>query len=110
VRKILVGGFGPIARLGLRAFFDQSPFDVVAECPINNVMNQLAATSADVVVLDLDAPDTDELARLLVVHHRVTAITCSVNGSQMMVYPASGNGQSHNRELTAAALAEAARS
>jgi DNA-binding NarL/FixJ family response regulator len=111
VQRILVGGFGPIARLGLRAILDRPAVGIVTECQPHGVMKLLAAGSSDVVVLDLDAPGTDEFARLVVTRHpAVTVIACSVDQSLMRVYPRSGNGQFHGRELTAAALAEAVRS
>jgi DNA-binding NarL/FixJ family response regulator len=110
VPRILVGGFGPIARLGLRAILDQPAVGIVAECERHSVMKQLAATSSNVVVLDLDTPGTDGLARLVVARHpAVTVIACSVDRSLMRVYPRFGNGRSCGRELTAAALADAAR-
>jgi DNA-binding NarL/FixJ family response regulator len=111
VQRILVGGFGPIARLGLRAILDQPAVEVVAECEPGRVMTLLAATSADVVVLDLDAPGTDQLARTVAAarHPAVTVIACSVDRSLMRVYPRTGSGHVYCSGLTAAALAEAAR-
>jgi hypothetical protein len=111
VPRILVGGFGPIARLGLRAILDQPAMGIVAECQPHSVMKLLATGSSHVVVLDLDDSGTDQLARSVVARHpAVTVIACSVERSLMRVYTPFGNGRSHDRELTAAALAEAARS
>jgi DNA-binding NarL/FixJ family response regulator len=110
VPRILVAGFGPIGRLGLRAILDQPAVEVVGECQIDMVMKMVAATSPDVVVLDLNAFGADELALSVVASHpAVTVIACSVDRALMRVYPRSGNGQSYGRELTAAALVEAAR-
>lgn len=109
--RILVGGFGPIARLGLRAILDQPAGHIVAECRPGSVMKKLTASSSNVVVLDLDTSGTDELARIVAARHpAVTVIACSVDRSLMRVYPRTGKGRSYGRELTAAALAEAARS
>ena len=108
--RILLGGFGPIARLGLREIFDQPAVEVVAECEPGRVMTFLAAGSADVVVLDLDAPSTDQLARTVAARHpAVTVIACSVDQSLIRVYPRTGSGHAYYRGLTPAALAEAAR-
>ena len=107
---ILVGGFGPIARLGLRAILDQPAIGIVAECQLHSVMKLLATGSSHVVVLDLDASGTDQLARSVVARHpAVKVIACSVNRSLMRVFPRSESGQSYGRELTAAALVEAVR-
>jgi DNA-binding NarL/FixJ family response regulator len=110
VPRILVGGFGPIARLGLHAILDQAAVEVVAECEPDRVMTSLAAISSDVVVLDLDAPGTDQLARTVAARHpAATVIACSVDRSLMRVYPRTGSGHAYCRGLTAAALAEAVR-
>jgi AmiR/NasT family two-component response regulator len=110
VQRILVGGFGPIARLGLREILDQAAIEIVAECEPGLVMTFLAAVPSDVVVLDLDASDTDQLARTVAARHpAVTVVACSVDRSLMRVYPRTGSGHAYSRELTAAALAEAAR-
>ena len=108
--RILVGGFGPIARLGLRAILDQAAVEVVAECRPGRVMTLLAATSPDVVVLDLDAAGTDQLARTVAARDpAVTVIACSVNRSLMRVYPRTASGHVYCRGLSAAVLAEAVR-
>jgi DNA-binding NarL/FixJ family response regulator len=111
VSRVLMGGFGPIARAGLRAIFDEAGVEAVHECGADRVMTVVATTTPDLVVLDLDTPGALESAAIMASRHRhLTVIGCSVDSSSMHVYARFGDGRAHRRELTIGGLTAAVRS
>ena len=112
MRRVLMGDFGAIARLGLREFLSEQGFDIVAEeGETEEVMDLLMKVRPDVVVLDLD---TDEglsmAARITSDYPAVKVIACSSEEPRMVVFPPFHNGESYGAQLSPQVLAEVVRS
>jgi len=106
VVRVLVGGFGEVARRGIREILQAAEF-VVDECGIDAVMSVVCATRPDALVVDTGPGEDVALAvAVAVAHPGVTVVACSTEGTAMRVYPRSGGGQFFSRSLSAAALVE----
>jgi DNA-binding NarL/FixJ family response regulator len=110
--RVLIGGFGAIARLGLRDVLDEEGFDVVAEQgPPDQLLELLTTVRPDVVLLDLDTESSVEFAgRISIDFPAVKVIACSPEDSTMRVFPPFHRGESYVSQLDPIALAETVRS
>lgn len=110
--RVLIGGFGAIARLGLREVLDEEGFDVVAEEGTRDeLLDLLTALRPDVVLLDLDTESSVEFAgRICTDFPAVKVIACSPEESTMRVFPPFHHGESYVSDLDPIALAETVRS
>jgi DNA-binding NarL/FixJ family response regulator len=110
--RVLIGGFGAIARLGLREVLAEEGFDVVAEQrPPDELLELLTSVRPDVVLLDLDTESSVEFAgRIAVDYPAVKVIACSPEDSTMRVFPPFHHGESYISALDPVALAETMRS
>lgn len=109
--RVLIGGFGAIARLGLREVLDEEGFDVVAEqgAP-GELLDLLTRVRPDVVLLDLDTESSMEFAgRISTDFPAVKIIACSAEESTMRVFPPFHHGESYVSNLDPHALAETVR-
>ena len=109
--RVLIGGFGAIARLGLRDVLDEEGFDVVAEqgAP-DELFDLLTRVRPDVVLLDLDTDSSVEFAgRISTDFPAVKIIACSAEESTMRVFPPFHHGESYVSNLDPHALAETVR-
>ena len=109
---MLIGGFGAIARLGLREVLDEEGFDVVAEQgPPDELLELVTSVRPDVVLLDLDTERSMEFAgRISIDFPAVKLIACSPEDSTMRVFPPFHHGESYLSDLNPVALAETVRS
>lgn len=109
--RVLIGGFGAIARLGLRDVLDEEGFDVVAEQSApEELLALLTRVRPDVVLLDLETESSAELAaRICSDFPSVKVIACSPEESTMRVFPPFHHGESYLSELDPVALAESVR-
>jgi DNA-binding NarL/FixJ family response regulator len=112
VPRVLIGDFGAIARLGLREFFDEEGFEVVAEEEAaEGIMERLTVSRPDVVVVDLDDHLGVEIAGRIALHFpAMKVIACSAQDPTMRVFPPFHHGESYLCPLSPALLAEAVRS
>jgi DNA-binding NarL/FixJ family response regulator len=95
-----MGDFGALARAGLADILRGEPVDVLS--PDGNVLEQLRATLADVVVLDLDLEQSDELAhRIATDYPAVKVVACSTRHPTMRIYPAFHGGECYDDDLDA---------
>ena len=107
--RVVVGGFGEVATRGIRAIL-QAPEFVIADCAIDAVVNVVAATGPDALVLNLDQDSHCRLAASIAgAHPGMTVVACSAEGAAMRVYPRGGGGRVCLRSLSAVALVECAR-
>jgi DNA-binding NarL/FixJ family response regulator len=111
VKRVLIGQFGSIVRLGLRELLEnEDGCDVVAEeSGEDEVLDRLLAALPDVVVLDLDdEPGAAHLVRTITSGFpAVTIIACSSQRPAMQVFPSFHRGESYTSELSPELLIEA---
>lgn len=109
VPRVLIGGMGAITRLGLREYFEDGGVDVVAEeVDTGQVLERMVEALPDVVVLDLDAVESAEIARSLALQFpSVKVIACSGLQPAMRVFPPFHRGESYDVPLDAASLIDA---
>lgn len=105
MRRVLVGGFGEVARLGVRAILRPSEF-VIDECGIDAVMSVVAATQPDVLVLNTGHIDLWRVASVAVAYPALTVVACSASENTIRTFPGSGGGRCLSQPLSAAALLE----
>jgi hypothetical protein len=109
VLRVLVGGFGEVARLGIRAILP-SPEFVIDECPIESVMSAVAATEPDALVMDAGGKDLWRAARIAAAYPGLTVVACSACEDTMRTFPRFGGGRCVSRPLSAGAIRESVHS
>jgi DNA-binding NarL/FixJ family response regulator len=113
VRRVLIGDFGSIIRIGLRELLVSSEIELVADAeqPASGIIGRLTEARPDVVILDLDNPDTPTTAqRISTTFPAIKVITCSPDEPVMRVFPAFHHGESYQASLTLSSLAAAIQS
>jgi DNA-binding NarL/FixJ family response regulator len=110
VPLVLVGGFGPIARIGLRILLEESGFDVVqSESEAAELVRLAARMRPDAIVLDLDERCSLRTAgQLAALDPAVPVVVCSGVEPVMVVFPAA-SGDSYESPLDSARLRRALR-
>ena len=106
--RVLVGGFGEVARRGIGAILS-SPDLVIDECAIGSVMSVIAETQPDVVVMDAGVRDIGRAARVAAAYPALTVVACSASEDTMRIFPRFGGGQCVSQPLSADALQESVR-
>ena len=111
MKRVLIGQFGSIVRLGLRELLEsEDGCDVVAEeNGDDRVLDRLLYALPDVVVLDLDdEPGAAQLVNAITSGFpAVTVIACSSQRPAMRVFPSFHHGESYLSELSPELLIEA---
>lgn len=107
--RVLVGGFGEVARRGIRAILSLPDF-VIDECAVEAVMSAVGATHPDVLVMDAGAQDIWRAAHVAAAHPAVTVVACSANEDTIRTFPRFGGGRCLSQPLSATALLESVRS
>jgi hypothetical protein len=105
VLRVLVGGFGEVARLGIRAIL-WSPDLVIDDCAAEAVMSTVSATRPDVLVMDAGMRDLGRAARVAAAYPAITVVACSAGEDTMRTFPPFGDGRCSSKPLTAAGLRE----
>ena len=110
MRRVLIGDFGAVARMGLRRLLDYEGLDVLEAAGIRpGIIPRLSEVQPDVVLLDLDAEEVPDLAaRISSAFPAMTVIACSSAEPIMQVFPPFHHGESYiapfTRDLFAAAV------
>jgi AmiR/NasT family two-component response regulator len=109
MRRVLIGDFGVIARMGLRRLLDDEGLDVLDAAGVRpGIIPRLSEVQPDVVVLDLDAEDASDLAaRISSTFPAMTVIACSSAEPIMRVFPPFHHGESYVARFTRAQFAAA---
>ncbi len=107
MRRVMIGDFGMIARMGLRELLDEQGIEVVAETGgQGGIITRLSEVRPDVVLLDLDDPGSNAVAqRISSTFPAIKVIACSSEEPVMRVFPPFHHGESYDSELSAALLA-----
>jgi AmiR/NasT family two-component response regulator len=102
VRRVLIGDFGVIARMGLRRLLDDEGLDVLEAAGSRpGILPRLSEVQPDVVLLDLDAEEVPALAaRISSTFPSMTVIACSSAEPIMRVFPAFHHGESYIAPFT----------
>ena len=103
--RVLVGGFGEVARLGIRAILS-SPDLVIDECAAGAVMSTVSATRPDVLVMDAGVRDLGRAASVAAAYPATTVVACSAGEDTMRTFLRFGDGRYSSQPLTAAGLLE----
>lgn len=109
MHRVLIGRFGPVARMGLRELLDDQEVEVVAEAQLAlGIVSCVSEVRPDVVLLDLD----DEAAlgtaeEITSEFPAIKVIACSCEEPVMRVFPPFHHGESYASTLSAALLAVA---
>jgi AmiR/NasT family two-component response regulator len=110
MRRVLIGDFGVVARMGLRGLLDEEGLEVLEAAEMRpGITPRPGQIQPDVVLLDLDAEDGPELAvRISSAFPAMKVIACSSDEPIMRVFPPFHYGESYiapfTRVLFAAAL------
>src|SRR5688572_31013386 len=109
VRRVLIGDFGVIARMGLRRLLSDEGLDVLDAAGVRaGIIARLGEVEPDVVLLDLDAEEVPDLAaRISSTFPAITVIACSSAEPIMRVFPSFHHGESYCAPLTPVLLAAA---
>lgn len=108
--RVLLGEFGPVARLGFQEALDVDGLQLV-EASAEDLRERIAAVFPHVVMIDLDRDGASELAaQLVTAFPSVKVIACSSAEPTMRVYPPFHGGESYVIELGVTELTAAVRS
>ena len=111
VRRVLIGDFGVIARMGLRRLLDDEGLHVLEAAGARpGIMARLSEVQPDVVLLDLDAEEVPGLAaQISSTFPSMTVIACSSAEPIMRVFPPFHHGESYIAPFTRVQFAAAVR-
>ncbi|HZI38682.1 MAG TPA: hypothetical protein VFF24_10280 [Acidimicrobiia bacterium] len=109
MRRVLIGDFGVIARLGLRRLLHDEGLDVLDAARVRpGIIARLGEVQPDVVLLDLDADEVPDLAaRISSAFPAMTVIACSSAEPIMRVFPPFHHGESYTAPFTRVQFAAA---
>jgi DNA-binding NarL/FixJ family response regulator len=109
MRRVLIGDFGMIARMGLRDLLNREGLDVVAEADIGaGIIDCVSEVRPDVVLLDLDDEGALEVAaRITSEFPAIKVLACSSEQPVMRVFPPFHHGESYVSALSTSLLLKA---
>jgi len=109
VTRVLIGDFGAIFRAGLADLLVEAGCHVLPDDGgRRDILERVVASRPGVVVLDLDTPGSEDLARSLsMAFPGVTVIACSSAAVRMRVYPPFHSGESYVTHLSPDQLVQA---
>ena len=109
VTRVLIGEFGAIFRAGLADLLAEAGCDILPAADASGgILEQLVDSQPDVVLLDLDSPGAEDVARSLTgIFPAVTVIACSSAALQMRIYPPFHGGESYLSHLSPGLLVQA---
>ncbi|MCP3993685.1 MAG: hypothetical protein GY722_01270 [bacterium] len=108
MRRVLIGDFGAIVRLGLREILDEEGMTLVAEeSPSQELMCRFLESRPDVVVVDLDDAGIRSAREITESYPAVKVIACSSNQPTLRVYPPFHRGESYELTLSPESFAHA---
>lgn len=108
MKRVLLGHFGNIVRLGLDDLLREEGCEVVAEEDVGDALvDRLVQALPDVVVLDLDDTHGPETARAIsAAFPSVKVVAFSADGQTMRVFPPFHRGESYATNLSTEGLME----
>jgi DNA-binding NarL/FixJ family response regulator len=107
MRRVLMGDFGALHRLGLQDILRCDDIELV-ETTDADVFDRLVEALPDVIVLDLDQRDVlDLVKRIVCLFPSVKVVACSSAEPLMRIFPPLHYGESYLTELDPALLTNA---
>lgn len=114
MRRVVIGDFGAVARMGLRDILSGEGLEVVGHTEPRDISGTVAIlllvneVRPDVVVLDLDDESALEVAvQITSEFPAIKVVACSSEEPVMQVFPPFHHGESYVSQLTRAQLAQA---
>lgn len=109
MRRVLIGDFGMIARMGLRDLLADAGLEVVAESEATEeIVARVNDVRPDVVVLDLDDEATPAVAGLIASEFpAIKVVACSSHEPVMQVFPPFHHGESYVSPMSRTVLVKA---
>lgn len=117
MRRVMIGDFGAVARMGLREILGEHGLEVVGQAGsgesgtapgAGGIVPLVSEVRPDIVVLDLDDEASVEVAALITSEFpAIKVIACSSEEPLMQVFPPFHRGESYVSHLTRADLAQA---
>ena len=109
MRKVLIGAFGPIVRLGLYELLAEEGYELIGEDSRDMpLVERLAITPTEVVLFDIDGAPADETAKTIGdAYPSIKLIGISGSSPLMRVYGPFHGGQYHTAELNPSSLIQA---
>ena len=111
LRRVLIGDFGVVARMGLRELLAEEGLEVLGAAETRGeIIPRLSEVKPDVVLLDLDTGQSPELAtRISAAFPAMKIIACSSDRPIMRIFPPFHYGESYTAPFTRALFAAALR-
>lgn len=112
MRRVLLGHFGSVLRIGLDDLLRERGYEVVAEGELNaTLVDRLVGALPDVVMLDLDSDHGPETARAIsAAFPSVKVVAFSANHQTMRIFPRFHRGESYDMTLSTEGLLDTVRS
>jgi len=108
MRRVLIGEFGAIPAMALRHLLQEHGLSVAGEARAGEIVPLVAEARPDVLLLDLDAADTEGIAAEACARlPSLTVIAWSSSEPVMRVFPPEQQGESEVSPLTIDRLAAA---
>ncbi|MEA2931226.1 MAG: hypothetical protein QOI56_11 [Actinomycetota bacterium] len=112
LRRVLLGHFGSVFRIGLDDLLRERGYEVVAEeIREQTLVDRLVDALPDVVMLDLDAEHGPETARAIsAAFPSVKVVAFSADNQTMRIFPRFHGGESYDMTLSTEELMDTVRS
>lgn len=112
LRRVLLGHFGSVLRIGIDDLLRERGYEVVAEDAVGETLvDRLVDALPDVVMLDLDSEHSPATAQAIsAAFPSVTVVAFSANCQTMRVFPRFHRGESYDMTLSTEGLLDTVRS
>ncbi len=112
LRRVLLGHFGSVVRIGLGELLSEGGYEVLAEeTPDETLIERLVDALPDVVMLDLDSEHGSQTAQAIsAAFPSVKVVAFSANHQRMKVFPRFHGGESYDMTLSTEGLLDIVRS
>lgn len=112
MRRVLLGHFGSVLRIGLDDLLRERGYEVVAEGELDaTLVDRLVDALPDVVMLDLDSEHGPETAQAIsAAFPSIKVVAFSANHETMRVFPRFHRGESYDMTFSTEGLLDTVRS
>lgn len=101
MRRVLLGDFGSVFRIGLDGLLRERGYEVLPTVPGHTLIDRLVETRPDIVMLDLESDGSPLTARAIsAAFPAVTVVAFSPNHKTIKVFPRFHGGESYDLTLS----------